>query len=203
LGANETIHSETRVNTIIPRDRIGVLVGPKGSTKSQIQDKLFVDLTIDSESGNVDIGLKENSPDASNALRAKDLVQAIGRGFSPQRAFNLLIEDFTLGIIDLHEFFGKNEAEIRRVDGRIIGREGKTRRIIEQLTGAQISVSGHTIAIIGTYDAVSTAKDALEKLISGRQHGTVYKFLRRKRTETKKEKALGLWEGSLPSPRKE
>jgi len=184
-------------------DRIGVLVGPKGSTKSRIQDKLFVNLTIDSESGNVDIGLKENSPDPSNALRAKDVVQAIGRGFSPERAFNLLIEDFTLGIIDLHEFFGKNEAEIRRVDGRIIGREGKTRRIIEQLTGAQVSVSGHTVAIIGTYEAVSTAKDALEKLISGRQHGTVYKFLRRKRTETKKEKALGLWEGSLPSPRKE
>ena len=89
------------------------------------------------------------------------------------------------------------------MDGRIIGREGKTRRIIEQLTGAQVSVSGHTVAIIGTYDAVSTAKDALENLITGRQHGTVYKFLRRRRTEPKKEKAIGLWEGSLPSPRKE
>jgi ribosomal RNA assembly protein len=194
--------TQTRVNAIIPKDRIGVLVGPKGVVKTRIQEKLFVELTIDSESGNVDIALRPDAPDPSNALRAKDIVQAIGRGFSPDRAFNLLIEDFTLGIIDLHEFFGKNEAEIRRVDGRIIGREGKTRRIIEQLTGAQLSVSGHTVSIIGTYDAVSTAKDALEKLISGRQHGTVYKFLRKKRSQTKKEKALGLWEGSQPSPRK-
>ncbi len=186
---------------MIPKDRIGVLVGPKGSVKARIQEKLFVDLTVDSESGNVEIALKPDSPDPTNALRAKDLVQAIGRGFSPDRAFNLLIEDFTLGVIDLHEFFGKNEAEIRRVDGRIIGREGKTRRIIEQLTGAQVSVSGHTVSIIGTYEAVSTAKDALEKLISGRQHGTVYKFLRKKRAQTKKEKALGLWEGSRPSPK--
>ena len=194
--------TQTRVNAIIPKDRIGVLVGPKGAVKTRIQEKLFVELTVDSESGNVDIALRPDAPDPSNALRAKDIVQAIGRGFSPDRAFNLLIEDFTLGIIDLHEFFGKNEAEIRRVDGRIIGREGKTRRIIEQLTGAQLSVSGHTVSMIGTYDAVSIAKDALEKLISGRQHGTVYKFLRKKRSQTKKEKALGLWEGSQPSPRK-
>ncbi len=193
----------TRITTVIPKDRIGVLVGPKGSVKTRIQEKLFVDLTVDSESGNVEIALKADSPDPSNALRAKDLVQAIGRGFSPDRAFTLLFEDITLGIIDLHEFFGKNEAEIRRVDGRIIGREGKTRRIIEQLTGTQISVSGHTVSIIGTYESVSTAKDALEKLISGRQHGTVYKFLRKKRAETKKEKALVLWEGSQPKPRKE
>ncbi len=194
--------TQTRINTLIPKDRIGVLVGPKGSVKARIQEKLFVELTVDSESGNVGIGLRTDAPDPSSALRAKDLVQAIGRGFSPDRAFSLLNEDFTLGIIDLHDFFGKNESEIRRVDGRIIGREGKTRRIVEQLTGTQISVSGHTVGIIGTYESVSTAKDALEKLISGRQHGTVYKFLRKKRREIKKEKALGLWEGSQPSPRK-
>ena len=194
--------SETRITALIPKERIGVLVGPKGSVKSRIQEKLFVDLKVDSETGNVDIGLKPESPDPSNALRARDLVHAIGRGFSPDRAFTLLNEDYTLDMIDLHEFFGKNEAEIRRVDGRIIGREGKTRRIMEQLTGALISVSGHTVSVIGTYEAVSTAKDALEKLISGRQHGTVYKFLRKRRAEAKKEKALGLWEGSPPSPRK-
>lgn len=185
-----------RAAAIIPRDRIGVLVGPKGSVKSVIEGKLYVDLLIDSESGSVDIGLRPDAPDPSNTLRAKDLVTAIGRGFSPQRAFALFNEDSTLEIIDLHEFFGKNESEIRRVDGRVIGSEGKTRRIIEEMTGTLISVSGHTISIIGTFEGVSNAKDALEKLISGRQHDTVYKFLRRRRAQAKKEKALGLWEGS-------
>src|SRR2546428_10586805 len=194
--------AETRITALIPKERIGVLVGPKGSVKSRIQEKLFVDLKVDSETGNVDIVLKSESPDPSNALRARDLVHAIGRGFSPDRAFILLNEDYTLDMIDLHEFFGKNEAEIRRVDGRIIGREGKTRRIMEQLTGALISVSGHTVSIIGGYEAVSMAKDALEKLIKGRQHGTVYKFLRRRRQEIKKEKALALWEGQVPATKK-
>src|SRR2546430_15163778 len=101
------------------------------------------------------------------------MVLAIGRGFSPPRAFSLFNEDYTFDIVDLHDIFGKNEAEIRRVDGRIIGREGKTRRIIEEMTGTLVSVSGHTVSIIGSYESVSTAKDAIEKLLKGRQHGTV------------------------------
>ncbi|OLB45986.1 hypothetical protein AUI07_06115 [archaeon 13_2_20CM_2_53_6] len=182
---------------MIPRERVGVLIGPKGSVKSTIEQKLFVDLDIDSDTGCVYIGVKTSSPDPSSALRAKDLVLAIGRGFSPSRAFSLFNDDYSFDIVDLHDYFGKNEAEIRRVDGRIIGREGKARRNLEELTGTLISVSGHTVSIIGTFESVSMAKDALEKLIEGRQHGTVYKFLRKKRGQVKKEKALGLWEGSV------
>jgi len=188
---------ETRVNAMIPRERVGVLIGPKGSVKSTIEQKLFVDLDIDSDTGSVYIGVKTSSLDPSSALRAKDLVLAIGRGFSPSRAFSLFNDDYSFDIVDLHDYFGKNEAEIRRVDGRIIGREGKARRNLEELTGTLISVSGHTVSIIGTFESVSMAKDALEKLIEGRQHGTVYKFLRKKRGQVKKEKALGLWEGSV------
>src|SRR5437867_9993820 len=81
---------ETRVNAMIPRERVGVLIGPKGSVKSTIEKKLFVDLEIDSDTGSVYIGVKSDSPDPSSALRAKDLVLAIGRGFSPSRAFSLL-----------------------------------------------------------------------------------------------------------------
>ncbi len=188
---------ETRVNAMIPLERVGVLIGPKGSVKSTIEQKLFVDLEIESGTGSVYIGVKPGSPDPSSALRAKDLVLAIGRGFSPSRAFSLFNDDYSFDIVDLHDYFGKNEAEIRRVDGRIIGREGKARRNLEELTGTLLSVSGHTVSIIGTFESVSMAKDALEKLIEGRQHGTVYKFLRKKRGQVKKEKALGLWEGSV------
>jgi ribosomal RNA assembly protein len=190
------------MTAVIPRERVGVLVGHAGNTKSTIETKLFVDLKIDSPSGTVEIGVKPDAPDPSRALQAKDIIVAIGRGFSPERAFKLFNEETALDIIDLHDFFGKNEAEIRRIDGRIIGREGKTRRTLEELTGASISVSGHTVSIIGNYEAIAMAKDGLEKLIKGRQHGTVYKFLKRRRQELKKEKALGLWEGQVPRAKK-
>src|SRR5207245_9886456 len=117
---------------------------PNVSVKSMIKHKLFVDLNIDSESGSVDIGVKPDSPDPSYALRAKDMVLAIGRGFSPPRAFSLFNDDYTFEIVDLHDYFGKNEAEIRRVDSRIIAKQERARRNIEELTGTLISVSGHT-----------------------------------------------------------
>ncbi len=101
--------AETRMNAMIPKERIGVLVGPKGSVKSTIEEKLFVDLKIDSESGSVDIGVKPSSPDPSYALRAKDMVLAIGRGFSPPRAFSLFNDDCTLAAESLARREGPDE----------------------------------------------------------------------------------------------
>src|SRR5438445_12789484 len=110
------------MTAVIPKDRVGVLVGPGGSVKSTIEEKLFVDLKIDSPSGAVEIGVKPHAHDPSGALQAKDIVVAIGRGVSPERAFRLFSEDNTIDIIDLHHSFGKNAAEIRRSDGRSIAR---------------------------------------------------------------------------------
>jgi len=183
----------------IPRERIGVLVGPDGKTKKHVEEKLNVELQIDSEAGDVTITLAENAEDPSMLFKAKDLITAIGRGFSPEHAFRLVRdEEALLDIIDLRSVFGKSEADIKRVQGRIIGMNGKTRRIIEELTDTNVSVYGHTVAIIGTIEQVQIAREAIEMLVKGSMHGTVYRFLHRKRSEFKKRK-LELWE----KPRKE
>ena len=185
-----------RANTFlkIPRERVGVLIGPEGKTKKHIEEKLKVGLQIDGEAGDVSIALAENADDPSMLFKAKDLVTAIGRGFSPEHAFRLVRdEDAILDLIDLRTVFGKSDADIKRVQGRIIGMNGKTRRIIEELTDTSVSVYGHTVGIIGTVEQVQIAREAIEMLVKGSMHGTVYRFLHRKRRELKKEK-LELWE---------
>lgn len=178
----------------IPKERVGVVVGPEGRTKKSIEDRLSVELQIDSEAGNVNILMKENAADPSMLFAAKDVVTALGRGFSPEHAFRLIRdEEAVLDLIDLRAVFGKSEADIKRVKGRIIGMNGKTRAIIEELTGANVAVYGHTVAIIGTMDQIQIAREAIEMLIKGSMHGTVYRFLHRKRRELKKKK-LELWE---------
>ena len=179
----------------IPMERVGVLIGPNGFVKKEIEQALGVRLAIDSRTGDVEITLEEGNPDPSNLLRARDVVLAIGRGFSPERAFRLLREeDAILRIIDLREIFGRSKSDIIRVKGRIIGREGKTRRIIEELTGAYVSVYGHTVAIIGGIEQAQIAEEAIQMLIDGRMHSTVYRFLHRKKREMKRRRALELWE---------
>lgn len=186
----------SRANTFIkiPKERVGVLVGPEGRTKKSIEDKLSVELQIDGEAGDVNILMKENAADPSMLFAAKDVVTALGRGFSPEHAFRLIRdEEAVLDLIDLRAVFGKSEADIKRVKGRIIGMNGKTRGIIEELTDANVAVYGHTVGIIGTMDQVQIAREAIEMLIKGSMHGTVYRFLHRKRRELKKKK-LELWE---------
>ncbi len=185
-----------RYNTFIkiPKERIGVLIGPKGSVKELIERRLNVELDIDSKTGDVEITLNGNAEDPSLLFRAKDVVRAIGRGFSPERAFKLLEdEDKVFEMIDLRDIFGRSQSNIKRVKGRIIGKDGKTRRIIEELTGALLSVYGDTVSIIGNIEQVETAREAVKMLIKGSQHRTVYKFLQRKRHELKKRR-LELWE---------
>lgn len=178
----------------IPRERIGVVIGPDGTTKDYIEKTLSVELQIESETGGVTITLTKNAEDPSLLFKAKDVITAIGRGFSPEHAFHLIRdEEASLDIIDLRAIFGRSESDIRRVKGRIIGMDGKTRRIIEELTETDVSVYGHTVSIIGDIEQVQAAKEAIQMLIRGSLHSKVYRFLHRKRRELKK-RMLELWE---------
>jgi ribosomal RNA assembly protein len=178
----------------IPTERVGVLIGPDGTTKKNIESKLSVTLEIDGDSGGVTISLAEKAPDPSSLFRAKDVVTALGRGFSPEHAFRLIRdEDTVLDVIDLRSVFGRSETDINRVKGRIIGMNGKTRRLIEELTDSNVAVYGHTVSLIGNIDQAEAAREAIQMLIRGSMHGTVYRFLHRKRSELKK-KNLELWE---------
>ncbi len=185
-----------RANTFtrIPKDRIGALIGPEGKVKQVVEKRLKVELTIDSETGDITIMLAPEAEDPSMLFRAQEVITAVGRGFSPERAFRLIDdEDAALQVIDLREMFGTSQAEVQRVKGRIIGQEGKTRRIIEELTDADVSVHGHTVSIIAGVDEMEVAREAIKMLLRGSQHSTVYRYLHRKRRELKKKK-LEIWE---------
>jgi len=177
----------------IPKDRIGVLVGPDGVIRSRIEERLSVKLKVDSDSGDVEISLAPKAADPTALFRARDVITAIGRGFSAEHAFILLDdENALLEIIDLHESIGKTEADLKRVKGRVIGKEGRTRSIIEELTETHVSVYGHTISIIGEGEQIEIAKQAIRMLLHGSLHSTVYRFLHRKRRDLKKKK-LEIW----------
>jgi len=181
----------------IPIDRVGVLIGKKGETKARIEESCGVELLIDGQSGEVTV--KSSSTEA-DPFRATSVVEAIARGFSPPRALKLLDPEISLEVIDMRDYAGKSENSLSRIKGRIIGLQGKSRRVIEELTKCDISVYGKTVAIIGDPTDLRLAKDAVEKLAAGSQHKSVYNMLQRARTKRKMERIL-LWEDQSPEIR--
>ena len=120
----------------------------------------------------------------------REIVKAISRGFNPEIAMFLLKQDYGMEIISLQDF-AKSTRDFERIRGRVIGEGGKSRRTIEELTQTNISVYGKTVCIIGQLEFVPNARKAVEALLAGRKHGTVYKFLERKRKEMRTKTIFG------------
>jgi ribosomal RNA assembly protein len=170
--------------TQLPKERIGVAIGPDGEVKQEIERRTGTRLTLDSETGGVRI---EPGEDPLGVLKAREILHAIARGFSSERAFRLFEDDQFLGIIDIREFAGRSDKAIIRLKGRAIGERGKTRQIIEETTDAHVSIYGKTIALIGTAEQLTVAREALQMLLGGAKHSSVYRFLERKRREMRRK----------------
>jgi ribosomal RNA assembly protein len=177
----------------IPVERAGVLIGDKGSTKFELEKGTGTTITVDGKLGDVVIEAPSGGYDPSGILKARDIVNAIGRGFSPDKAFSLFDDNQIIEVVDLKEIVGDSKNTLVRIKGRIIGENGKTRRLIESLAGVWVSVYGHTVTLIGDYEEMRVAKEAVELLLKGCQHGTVYRYLNKEHLELKKRKLL-LWE---------
>jgi ribosomal RNA assembly protein len=161
---------------MMPEERKRVLIGKKGAVKKLIEEKTRT---------RIEIGFEVNIEGESlDALRAKEIVRAIGRGFSPRKAMLLLDEECQLKVISMS---GENPSTIKRLFARVIGRDGKTRRKIEQCSGAAVSVYGKTVSVIGKADCIDIAARAVEQILGGRSHGYVYKRMEHSKQKAKRK----------------
>ncbi len=177
---------------MVPADRVGVIVGRNGNVRRRIEKLTNVKLNIDSE-GSVTIKSSTQSKDPVLAWKARDIVRAIARGFSPKNALSLVDEDMMLIIISLRNAVGTSANQLKRVSGRIIGENGRTRRVIEEVTETKITIYGRTVSIIGMNPGLDYARKAVEMLITGAPHSAVYTRLERMRRDMNRQSAE-LWE---------
>jgi len=170
----------------IPRDRIAVLVGSDGETKQKIEKETQAKLEIDSKEGDVFL----EGEDVVLLVTAREIVQAIGRGFNPETALTLLKQDYVFELISLTDYSRHKNHQLR-MKGRIIGKDGRTREIIEEYCEVSVSVYGKTIAIIGEAERASLAVRAIKMLLEGSPHAGVYKWLERQRRVFKQKEFEG------------
>ena len=156
----------------VPKNRIAVLIGKAGRTREMIEKACGGSLTIDSQSGDVSISW-EGEPDPIKRMKVPDVISAIGRGFSPERAVQLLEDDFFLRMYDIREWVGRQPTQTRRMRSRLIGTNGRIRTLLEEHTGCELSIYGSTVAVIGDDESLALAAPAIEGILGGSEHGTV------------------------------
>jgi ribosomal RNA assembly protein len=141
------------------------------------------------ENGNVELQLMEDSRikiegESSNEWVTEQVLSAVALGFEPAKAMKLFKEDFYMEKIDLSNVLRSDKA-ITRQKARIIGEKGRAKRTIEELTDAYLAISEKKVAILGHYEDIQLAKEAISRLVRGDTHATVYAFLEKKRRESK------------------
>lgn len=168
----------------IPHERISALVGDKGRSKKEIEQVCEVRLRI-SKDGEVEI-----DGDTAHTFFAKDVIKAIGRGFSIREALKIIRENYVFYLIDLGEHV-KSDKAITRIKGRIIGEKGKMKNEIEAATESVLCVYGDTVGIISKIDTMEYAKEAISMLIEGAQHSSVFNYLAKVKRQIIAERLRG------------
>ncbi len=155
----------------------------------ELQRTFNVRIRVDRRGGTVEINPTERTT-LDQILKIRDVVNAILLGFRYEDALLLEREDYALHVIDLKEYTDK-ENHLARIKARLIGEDGRARRSMEHLSETRIVIGDRHVAVLGPIDNVFAARDAIEMIIHGKKHGTVYKKLNRWRQERLRREALG------------
>jgi ribosomal RNA assembly protein len=162
--------------------------------KNDIETRLKVKLDIDKNNSLIIIEPISNETSPADMIKAKDIIQAIGIGFSKEDILDLLDENSVLLVTDIKSKVGDSANHIMRVMGRIIGEDGRAKKTIEEITGTIIHVGNNLVGIIGDYDRAIIAQHGIDLLIEGKMHSTVYKRLESMMREVRKRDLTSIWQ---------
>lgn len=168
--------TEYKYDLKIPKERVAVLIGTKGESKKHIESETKTKIEVDSKEGDVSI----SGEDGLKLYAARELINAIGRGFNPKIALKLLNVDYSFELMNIGDL-ARSKNDLIRLKGRVIGQEGKSRKVIEELTNCELCVYGKTIGIIGPVEFTPFARRAIEMLLGGNTHASVFKYLEKQR----------------------
>jgi len=119
-----------------------------------------------------------------NCFLVKKILLAVDFGFDIEDAFLLLKDDYSLEFINIKEHTRrKNLTEVR---ARVIGRQGKAMRTIEELTGGVVVVMGNVVGLIVDSEHLEPAVQGICSLIGGAKHSNVFSYLEKQNRELRK-----------------
>ena len=103
------------------------------------------------------------------------VLDAINLSFPVKTAILLKDEEMIFKKINIKDFSRKKRLDI--VKGRLIGTKGKTKRVLEEISGCKIKIKDNFVGIIGPAESVEYTLTGITNIIKGTKQTNVYKYL--------------------------
>jgi len=138
--------------------------------KSELEKKLNVEIKIQAKR-------VEITGNSLEEYEASIVLDAISFGFSAKKALALKEESKIFRILNIKNFTRKKN--LKEVRARIIGKEGKTKRTIENIAECEIIIKDNEIGIIGDAESIEKLITGITNLIKGTKQSNTYRYLER------------------------
>lgn len=136
--------------------------------KKEIEAKLKIKLSLKGKVATIEAGPAEE-------FQALQVLEAINLGFTIKEALTIADEDIVFRKLNIKDYTRrKNLYEVR---ARVIGSQGSTKRVVEEVSNCFVVIKENTVGIIGHYDSIDAATTALKNLIKGSKQSNVYNYL--------------------------
>lgn len=163
----------------VPQNRLTPLKENWMKLYQPVTEHMQLDMRMNLKTKRVEIKTTKETPDAGNLQKAADFVQAFILGFEVADAVALLrLSDLYIESFEVKDVKTLRGEHMSRCIGRLAGKNGKTKFTIENATKTRVVLADTKIHILGSYQSIRVARDAICSLILGSPPGKVYSKLR-------------------------
>ncbi|KAI9018145.1 hypothetical protein CLU79DRAFT_761928 [Phycomyces nitens] len=163
----------------IPHHRLSPLKRQWLEIYSPLVEHMKLQVRMNVKTRSVELRTSASTVESSALQKGAEFVKAYALGFEIEDAMALLrLDDIFLDTFEIKDVKTLHGDHLARAIGRIAGKDGKTKFTIENASKTRIVLADTKIHVLGSFQNIKIARDAVVSLILGSPPGKVYATLR-------------------------